>query len=358
MSLQTVWFCLIAFLWAGYFVLEGFDFGVGALLPVLAHDEADRKTMFDAIGSAWDGNEVWLVVAGAATFAAFPVWYATMFSGFYLALVLVLVCLIVRVVSFEWRTKSESPRWRAVWCWANTVGSVGAALVWGVALANLVHGVPIDSAHNFSGTFLDLFRPYTVFAGVVVVVLFSFHGATFLTLRTVGELCERSTQVARRLALPAALGGIALLAWTVVVAVNDNDKQVFPPVLPAVLGALALVLAVVFLRLRRGGIAFAMTASATVAVVATIFTGLYPRVLVSSTDFAHSLTLANSASSHYALVAMTVTAAIFMPVILLYQAWTYYVFRARVGGEQPDGNPVQALVAKSMSSETARPPGA
>lgn len=358
MSLQTVWFCLIAFLWAGYFLLEGFDFGVGALLPFLAHDEEDRGTMFEAIGSAWDGNEVWLVVAGAATFAAFPVWYATMFSGFYLALVLVLVCLIVRVVSFEWRTKSESPRWRAVWCWANTVGSIGAALVWGVALANLVHGVPIDSAHNFSGTFWDLFRPYTVFAGLVVVVLFAFHGATFLTLRTVGEFCERSAQMARRLAVPAALGGIALLAWTVVVAVNNNDKQVFPPVLPAALGAAALVAAVLFLHMRRNGVAFAMTASATVAVVATIFTGLYPRVLVSSTDFAHSLTLANSASSHYALVAMTVTAAIFMPVILLYQAWTYYVFRARVGGEQPEGNPVQALVAKSMGSETARPPGA
>ncbi len=157
--------------------------------------------------------------------------------------------------------------------------------------------------------------------------------------------------------MPAALGGIALLAWTVVVAVNDNDKQVFPPVLPAALGGVALVAAVVFLRMRRNGVAFAMTASATVAVVATIFTGLYPRVLVSSTDFAHSLTLSNSASSHYALVAMTVTAAIFMPVVLLYQAWTYYVFRARVGGEQPEGNVVQALVAKSMGSEAARPPG-
>jgi cytochrome d ubiquinol oxidase subunit II len=358
MSLQTFWFCLIAFLWAGYFVLEGFDFGVGALLPVLAHDEADRRTMFDAIGSAWDGNEVWLVVAGAATFAAFPVWYATMFSGFYLALVLVLVCLIVRVVSFEWRTKSESPRWRAVWCWANTVGSIGAALVWGVALANLVHGVPIDSGHNFSGTFWDLFTPYTVFAGVVVVALFAFHGATFLMLRTLGDLRERAAQLARRLSVLVGLATIGLLVWTVVVAVDNNDRHVLGPAVPAALGALALVAAVVSLRLRREGLAFAMTASATVAIVATIFTGLYPRVLVSSTDFAHSLTLANSASSHYALVAITVTAVIFMPVILLYQAWTYYVFRARVGGEQPEGNPVQALVAKSMGSEAARPPGA
>jgi cytochrome bd ubiquinol oxidase subunit II len=352
-SLQTLWFCLIAFLWAGYFLLEGFDFGVGALLPFLAHDERDRQSMFDAIGSAWDGNEVWLVVAGAATFAAFPVWYATMFSGFYIALVLVLVCLIVRVVSFEWRTKSESPRWRATWRWANTVGSIGAAFVWGVALTNLLHGVPLDSAHNFAGTFWDLFRPYTVFAGLVVVALFAFHGATFLTLRTVGELCERSEHMARRLAVPVALGGTALLAWTVLVAVENNNRPVFPPVLPAALGALALVLAAVFLHLRRSGVAFAMTASATVLVVATIFTGLYPRVLVSSTDFSHSLTLANSASSHYALVAITVTALIFMPVVMLYQVWTYYVFRARVGGAQPEGNAVQALAAKAVT-----PPGA
>jgi cytochrome d ubiquinol oxidase subunit II len=361
MSLQTFWFCLIAFLWAGYFLLEGFDFGVGALLLFLAHDEEDRQIMFDAIGSAWDGNEVWLVVAGAATFAAFPAWYATMFSGFYLALVLVLVCLIVRVVSFEWRTKSENPRWRATWRWANTVGSIGAALVWGVALANLVHGVPLDSAHNFTGTFWDLFRPYTVFAGVVVVLLFAFHGATFLTLRTVGEFCERSARAARKLAAPAALAGVALLAWTVVVAVENNDKSVFPPVLPAALGGVALVLAVVFLHLRRSGAAFAMTAAATVAVVATIFTGLYPRVLVSSTDFAHSLTVSNAASSHYALVTMTVTALIFMPVVLLYQAWTYYVFRARVGGEQAARNPVQALAAKTTHPQPPpgpQPPGA
>ncbi len=357
MSLQTFWFCLIAFLWAGYFLLEGFDFGVGALLPFLAHDEEDRQVMFDAIGSAWDGNEVWLVVAGAATFAAFPAWYATMFSGFYLALVLVLVCLIVRVVSFEWRTKSESPRWRATWRWANTVGSIGAALVWGVALANLVHGVPLDSAHNFTGTFWDLFRPYTVFTGLVVVLLFAFHGATFLTLRTVGEFCERSAGAARKLAAPVALAGVALLAWTVVVAVENNDRSVFPPVLPAALGGVALVLAVVMLHLHRSGAAFAMTASATVMVVATIFTGLYPRVLVSSTDFAHSLTVSNAASSHYALVTMTVTALIFMPIVLLYQAWTYYVFRARVGGEQAARNPVQALAAKTTRPLQPQPTG-
>src|SRR5512133_1673213 len=170
MDLATIWFVLIAVLWSGYFLLEGFDFGVGMLLPVLPRNEAERSTMFESIGPVWDGNEVWLVIAGGATFAAFPAWYATMFSGFYLALLLILVLLIVRVVSFEWREKSENPRWRAVWQWANTVGSTGAAFVWGVALASFVHGVPLNSDNDYAGDFWDLFSPYTVFAGVVVVL--------------------------------------------------------------------------------------------------------------------------------------------------------------------------------------------
>src|SRR2546426_4965502 len=168
MNLQILWFVLIAILWSGYFLLEGFDFGVGMLLPFLPRDEGERRVMFESIGPVWDGNEVWLVVAGAATFAAFPSWYATMFSGFYIALLLVLFFLIVRVLSFEWRSKSESPRWRAVWLWANTVGSVGASLIWGVALANLVHGVPINSSADFAGDFADLFSVYTVLAGVAL----------------------------------------------------------------------------------------------------------------------------------------------------------------------------------------------
>ena len=162
MGLEEFWFVLIAVLWGGYFLLEGFDFGVGMLLPVLPRDERERGLMFESIGPVWDGNEVWLVVAGGATFAAFPAWYATMFSGFYIALLLILVLLIVRVVSFEWREKHDSRRWRATWLWANTIGSAGAAFIWGVALANLVHGVPLDSSHVFTGDFLDLFSAYTV----------------------------------------------------------------------------------------------------------------------------------------------------------------------------------------------------
>jgi cytochrome bd ubiquinol oxidase subunit II len=340
MDLETLWFVLIAVLWGGYFLLEGFDFGVGLLLPFLPRDEKQRATMFESIGPVWDGNEVWLVIAGGATFAAFPAWYATMFSGFYIALLLVLVCLILRVVSFEWREKGDGPRWRAVWTWANAVGSFGASFVWGVALANLLNGVPLDSSGDFAGDFGDLFSGYTVVAGLAVVLLFAFHGAAYLTIRTSGELCERAGKAARRLSLVAALVGAAFLAWTVAVAVDRNDKSVFPPILPAVLAITALVLAVLFVRLGRSGLAFAATAVGVVATVATLFTSLYPRVMVSSPDFANSLTVDGAASAHYTLKVISIVAAILLPVILVYQAWTYHVFRERLGlGEEDEGAP-------------------
>jgi len=336
MDLETFWFCLIAVLWAGYFLLEGFDFGVGMLLPFVPRDDAERSAQLRTIGPVWDGNETWLVVAGGATFAAFPAWYATMFSGLYLALLLVLLCLIVRVVSFEWRSKSETPGWRAVWTWANTLGSFGAALIWGVGLSCLVYGLPIDSDGEYAGSFWDLFNAYTVFAGIGVVALFAFHGATFLTLRTLGGLHARAEHAARRLAIPAAVLGSALLVWTVIVAMDRNDKDLLPPALPAAVGIVALALAVVFLFAGRNGSAFAMTAVATVSVVATLFTSLYPRVMVSSTDFENSLTVDGAASSHYALQVMSVVSLIFVPLVLLYQGWAYYVFRRRVGSERVD----------------------
>jgi len=332
MDLELLWFCLIAILWAGYFLLEGFDFGVGMLLPFLPRREEDRKAMLHTIGPVWDGNEVWLIVAGGATFAAFPAWYATMFSGFYVALLLVLCFLIIRVVSFEWRSKSESSGWRSLWTWANAIGSAGASLVWGVGLSCLVSGVPIDSDGDYAGTFWDLFSPYTVFAGLAVVLLFVFHGATFLTLRTVGLLRDRADVVARRLALPAAGLAAVFLVWTVVVAMDRNDKDLFPPVLPAALGIVALLLALVFLFRGRNARAFAMTGLGAISVVATLFVSLYPRVMVSSPDFENSLTVDGAASSHYALAVMSVVALIFVPVVLAYQGWTYYVFRRRVGG--------------------------
>jgi cytochrome d ubiquinol oxidase subunit II len=340
MDLQILWFILIAVLWSGYFLLEGFDFGVGMLLPFLPKDERERGTMFETIGPVWDGNEVWLVIAGGATFAAFPAWYGAMFSGFYLALLLVLFFLIIRVVSFEWREKSESPGWRSVWMWANAVGSFGASLIWGVGLANLLYGLPLDSNGDYSGTFWDLFSGYTVLGGVTIVLLFAFHGSTFLTLRTTGDLCERAAAAARRLSVVAALAVAGFLSWTVAVAVDRNDKDVFPPILPAALGIAAVALAVLFVFGRRSGWAFVMTALAAVLWVASIFTSLYPRVMVSSPDFANSLTVDSASSAHYTLAVLSVVAAIFVPLLLLYQGWTYHVFRARVGGDEVEAPPL------------------
>jgi cytochrome d ubiquinol oxidase subunit II len=333
MDLQLFWFAVIAFFWAGYFILEGFDFGVGILLPFVGRDDEERQELLETIGPVWDGNEVWLVVAAGATFAAFPSWYGTMFSGFYLALLLVLVLLIVRVVSFEWRNKSDDRRWQRTWLAANTVGSIGVPFLWGIALANLLHGVPLDSDGHFAGSFWDLFSPYTVFAGLVAVAVFAFHGAIFLALRVGGEAGRRAAATARRLSIPAALGGTVLVLWTVAVAVDRNDKDVFPPLLPALLTVAALAAAVVFTRSGRQGRAFAMTAVAIAGAVGTLFTSLYPRVLVSAPDFANSLTVDGSSSSHYALSVMTVAALILTPLILLYQGWSYHVFRARLGGD-------------------------
>jgi cytochrome d ubiquinol oxidase subunit II len=346
MTLEILWFCLLAFFWTGYFVLEGFDFGVGMLLPVLGRSHADRRTMFQTIGPVWDGNEVWLVIAGGATFAAFPVWYATMFSGFYLALLLILALLIVRVLSFEWREKAEGSRWRSFWTWMNTVGSIGAPFLWGIALASLLHGVPIASDQSYAGDFGDLFSVYTVLAGIAVCLLFALHGAVFLTLRTLGDLRERALRTAARLAPVAAVVGAAFLVWTLVVAGDVNDKGLFPGIVPAAVAAIAAVAAVVLTRAADERWAFAATATAIGAVVVTLFVSLYPRVMVSDPDFGNSLTVENASSAHYSLTVMTVVAVVLLPVVLLYQAWTYHVFRARLGGEEL-GSPVDLLAPKS-----------
>ena len=334
MDLQIFWFCLIAALWGGYFVLEGFDFGVGMLLPFLARDERQRSAMFESIGPVWDGNEVWLVIAGGATFAAFPAWYGTMFSGFYLALLLILVLLILRVVSFEWRDKGEGTHWRRAWLWANAIGSAGVPLLWGIALSSLLHGVPLNSSGDYAGTFWDLFTGYTVLGGIALVLLFAFHGAGYLTLRTTGDLYARARAAARALALPAVVVGAGYLVWTGAVAVDRNDKDVFPPVLPATIAIAAILLAAVLVYAGRSGLAFAFSAIATLSLVATLFTSLYPRLIVSSPDFGNSLTVSGAASAHYTLAVLTVVAVIVTPLVLLYQSWTYYVFRARIGGEE------------------------
>ena len=338
MDLQILWFCLIAVLWGGYLVLEGFDFGVGMLLPFVPRTERERGAMFESIGPVWDGNEVWLVVAAGATFAAFPAWYGTMFSGFYLALVLVLFFLIVRVVSFEWREKGEGTHWRRVWLWANAGGSAGIALIWGIALSNLLQGVPLDGQGEYAGSFWDLFSGYTVLGGIAFIAVFVFHGASYLTLRTTGDLCARARRAARTLAVPAVALAAGYLTWTIAVAIDRNDKDVFPPVVPAVVAIVAFAFAAVFVYAGRSGLAFTVSALGTLSLVATLFTSLYPRVMVSSPDFGNSLTVSAASSEHYTLAVVSVVALICLPLILLYQGWTYYVFRKRVGGEElPSG---------------------
>jgi cytochrome d ubiquinol oxidase subunit II len=338
--LQAVWFGLIVVLWLGYFFLEGFDFGVGVLLPVLGRDDLDRRILVNTIGPVWDGNEVWVLVAGGATFAAFPRWYATVFSGFYLPLLLILLALIVRGVAFEFRGKDRAPRWRATWDLAIVVGSLLPALLWGVALADFVGGVPIGRDGRFVAGFWHLLTPYALVGGATTLALMTLHGATFLALRTDGELQQRARRVALRLAPVTVAAVVAFLSWTFANAVATHDKGVVPGFVP--ISAIVAVVAAAWLVAERlDGWAFVATGLALLALVATVFLNLYPRVLVSSISPRYDLTVANTASAHYTLAVMTVVAAIFTPFVLVYQGWTYWVFRQRVRrpAERPQAAP-------------------
>jgi cytochrome bd ubiquinol oxidase subunit II len=337
LNLPTLWFALIAVLWVGYFFLEGFDFGVGMLLPVLGSDDVDRRVLINTIGPVWDGNEVWLLVAGGATFAAFPEWYATLFSGFYLALFLILAALIFRGVAFEFRSKDRGPGWRAWWDRAIVWGSALPALLWGVAFADILHGVPIGADHEYAGSFLDLLHPYALLGGVTTLLLFATHGATFLSLRTDGELRGRARAVGRRLGVASTASLTFFLTWTFFNA-RSNDGIV-PGVVPV--AAIAAVAAVEWLlRERLEGWAFVATGLSIALLTATLFLNLYPRVLVSSLGAANDLTIWNASSTRYTLTVMTVAALVFTPVVLVYQAWTYWVFRRRVGrGDIPEAPP-------------------
>ncbi len=345
-TLQVVWFVLIGVLWAGYFVLEGFDFGVGMLLRVLGHDRADRRALIHTIGPVWDGNEVWLLVAGGATFAAFPEWYATLFSGFYIALFLVLFALIARGVAFEFWGKHEHSSWTGAWEWALVIGSFLASLLWGVAWANIVHGVPIDAHGNADGSLTTLLNPYAILGGVTTVLLFLSLGAIFITLRTKGELTERARRIARPGALAAAAAGVAFLVWTII----DQPQQSGVEIAVSVLTMLALAASALAQLLERAGMAFALGALAVAALVATFFVDLFPHTMVSTTTPAFSLTLDASASSHYTLTVMTIVAVVLLPVVLAYQAWTYWVFRHRIGPEdfaEAPRNPLDLLADRS-----------
>lgn len=329
MDLNTVWFILITVLFTGFFFLEGFDYGVGILLPFLGKDDTDRRVIINAIGPVWDGNEVWLLTAGGAIFAAFPNWYATMFSGFYLALVLMLVALIMRGVAFEFRSKDSRSNWRGFWDWMIFFGSSVPALLWGVALGNLLQGVPIDAHKNYVGDFFSLISPYTLITGVYALLLTTLHGAVFLGLKTDGEVRDRARNAAWRLWLPAVIVAVVTIVSSDLATDMFKKLGVNPGVIP-ITGAVALLASGWFIRTRHEGWAFISTGVTIAFAIITIFMTLFPRVMVSSLNPDWSLTIYNASSTPYTLSVMTVVALIFVPIVLAYQVWTYWVFRKRV----------------------------
>ncbi len=339
MTLGDLWLIIDAIFWVGFFVLEGFDFGVGMLHSFLGRTDTERRVIINSIGPVWDGNEVWLIVAGAVIFAAFPAWYATMFSALYLALVLALVALIVRGLSFEWQRKFADPRWRHFWRWGLSIGSALIPFLIGVALGDLLHGLPINKQHEFTGGFWQLLTPFGLWTGLTLVVLSLLSGATFLSLKTTGELQARAERAAAGIGVVAVIVAFGFMTW-----VHVGLSTGFVPEPLEALALLAVIVAAWAARERAEGWAFIAACVGIGGTVGSLFTELYPRVMISSTNTAYDLTVANTASPSYSLKVMTVVAAIFFPIVLIYQGWTYKVFRRRalgatderrVGGSRP-----------------------
>ncbi|MFE6737354.1 cytochrome d ubiquinol oxidase subunit II [Streptomyces tubercidicus] len=325
MQLHDVWFVLIAFLWTGYFFLEGFDFGIGVLTKLLARDRKEKRVLINTIGPVWDGNEVWLISAAGATFAAFPEWYATLFSGFYLPLLLILVCLILRGVAFEYRVKRSEERWQRNWEHTIFWTSLLPAVIWGIVFGNLVHGVKIDAHKEYVGTVLDLLNPYAILGGLVTLTLFTFHGAVFASLKTVGDIRERARRTAAVLGPVAAVTVVGFLGWT------QADKGDGTSLVAMIVAVVALLAALGANRLGREGWAFAFSGVTVVAAVVMLFLTLFPNVMPSTLNESWNLTVSNAASSPYTLKIMTWGAGFATPLVMLYQGWTYWVFRKRIG---------------------------
>ena len=334
MDLHIVWFILIVVLFTGFFILEGFDYGVGGLLPFLSKDDRDRSMVLRTITPFWDGNEVWMITAGGALFASFPHVYATMFSTFYLALFLMLFALILRGVAFEFRGRRETSAWRHFWEGCIAFGSILPAILWGVAVTDLLRGLPINDKMIYTGGFLDLLSLYSIVGGLTFLFVFLYHGASFLTLR----LAEpRLVERARALGKTVGRIAIGLFALCLVLTYVETDLFTRPlAVLALVCAAVLFVLANVLLAHKRGGASFALSSLAIALTTVGFFAGLFPRLMVSSIHPAYSLTIENAASSPYTLSVMTVVACIFVPIVLLYQLWAYHLFRGRVTAQDAE----------------------
>ncbi|MEV0298908.1 cytochrome d ubiquinol oxidase subunit II [Nocardia sp. NPDC050710] len=325
MNLQEFWFLLIGVLFTGYFVLEGFDFGVGMLMPILGKgSDTRRRVVLNTIGPVWDGNEVWLLTAGGAMFAAFPEWYASLFSGFYLALLLVLVALIVRVCAIEYRSKIDDPRWRS-WCdIAIGIGSWIPAFAWGWIFANVVRGVPLEADKNIGGSVWDLLSPYALLGALTTGLLFALHGAIFINLKTGGEVRADSVRIAKLLLVPTAVVVAVFGIWTQLAL---GTGWTWIPLAAAVIG---LVIASAAVFAERDGWAFTGTTVTIAAATVLLFGSLFPNVLPSTISDAFNLTIDNASSTPYTLKVMSWAAVIVTPVVLAYQGWTYWVFRKRI----------------------------
>ncbi|MFT4211589.1 MAG: cytochrome d ubiquinol oxidase subunit II [Microbacterium sp.] len=330
MDLAHLWFFIVGILFVGYFVLDGFDFGVGMSLPFLGKDDIARRQLINTIGPVWDLNETWLIVAGACLFASFPNWYATLFSGFYLALLVILLALILRGVSFEYRHQRDSLRWKKGFDTMIVVGSVLPALLWGVAVGNIVQGVPIDADMNFTGSLLTLLNPYGLWVGATTLLLFFLHGVYFIAIKTDGQMQSSAQRLARILALPTVVFAAGTVVWTVAIAAGRDAPLLWLTIACGTVATVALLASVVANWLRRDGWAFAAGAVTIVFAVLALWTALFPYVMPSTTDPAYSLTIENASSTGYTLTIMSWAALVFLPLVLLYQGWTYWVFRRRV----------------------------
>lgn len=330
-NLNVVWFILLCVLFSGFFLLEGFDYGTGILMPIIGKTDTERRQMINALGPVWDSNQVWMITAGGAMFASFPNVYATLFSGFYLALFLMLVVLIARGIAFEFRSKSANLTWRKTFDACIFIGSLVPALLWGVTVGNLIHGTPIDATMTYTGTFWDLLNPYSILCGLGFVLLFTFHGGLYTSIKTAGPISERARAASLVVGLITMIGCFALFlatfAWT------DMFQSTFALVAYVVAANLLLV-AWIAARMRHTKIGFIFSSLTVIMVTVAYFAGLFPRIMVSSLNPAWSLTIENASSSPYTLALMTVVALVFVPVVLLYKTWTYYTFRNRVSEEE------------------------